>query len=386
MKGFVLPLLGLLLLPTATFADAGSVSFRDAFRAYAKVRELEEKSRITNGRTDLEQGQRLDLSHKIAADLSAARIDFQAFLRPAEKGLSAWEREVLRNAGSGKAHAALDKAGLDFLSQAYGAKAKSWSPLEWETAGDWFGKATEDAFLKVVFGMEALPASPGRAAGVTNLVWLSDPLSRYLSKDDADRLKAGRAAAKNRLEKQGFVVEDLEIGAFTRLDEQAEELHLTLAQRIEDGPAFTIVSSGYASAVLLRALDLNPGLLVNPSIHGWVNVNGQLFGEGAPISRAPASLSKADRPLHDAWHELLLLRQERLAAQPPLGAKFPVLNLVTLSGAHRPGPNLRDSLLPEGKSVYVPSGDAIDSLRSALPLLQPRAPAGQRDVAGDAGL
>jgi hypothetical protein len=388
MKGTGLLLYGILLLLPVTSRAGGSssISFRDAFRAYVKMRQLEEKSRIADRRHDIEEGARLELKSKLTSDLTEARIDFQAFLMPGEKGLSDWERQTLRKVGGAK-DASPDKAGLDFLSSAYAAKAARWTPLEWQCAAEWFGHPTADAFLKSVFAMDELPADAPAPNGKRTVVWVADPLQRFMAKDQASKVTAGRASLRNQLEKQGYVVEDLEVGAFTRLDEQAEDLHLALAQKITDGTPFTLVSSGYASALLLRTLDLNPGLLSSNVIEGWVNVNGQLFGgDDEALSRGPATASRADRQLHDTRHELLLLREERLGPQTPLGAKFPVLNLVTFSGAHRPGANLRDSILPDGRTVYIPSGDGEAHLRRALPALGRHAPSGQRDSSDDSDL
>jgi len=290
---------------------------------------------------------------------------------------------VLRTAGPSYAAAGggVDKAGLDFLSRAFGEVAtRSWTPLEWQCANEWFGRATGDAFLKIAFAMEELPAR-ATTAPPGALLWIADPLARFAAKDEIAHGAAVHAQVKNQLEKEGYSIQDLDIGAYTRLDEQAEELHLALARRIDEGKPFTLVSSGYASAVLYRTLDLNPGFLSNPSVLGWVNVNGQLFGDDHTISRGPASASKADRPLHEVRHEQLLLREERLGPQTPLGARFPVINLVTLSGTHRPASSLRDSVLPEGRTVYLRDGDGIARLRDALPALIRRAPAGQRDTA-----
>jgi hypothetical protein len=307
---------------------------------------------------------------KIAAVLSEARIDFQAFLQPGTKGLSSWQLEILKKAGSQKGATAVDRAGLDFLNRTYGSKAKAWAPVEWEVVGDWFGRPTEDSFLKSIFSMDSVPATPPTAGPPRAFVWVTDPLSRYLSKSELDRANLEHERVKKNLAKQGISVEDVEVAAFSSLDEQAEGLHLALAKRLTAGTPFFLVSSGYASAVLNRTLDLNPLLLRSSPIKGWVNVNGQLFGEECKSIRGLASISRADQPLSDTKRELALLREGRLSPQAPLGAGFPILNLVTLEGDHRPGGDIRDSLMPEGKTLFVPTGDGFGALGSVIPQLE----------------
>ena len=383
MKGRLLLLSLLLLHPCCPlWAGEGSQAFRDAFRSYVNIRRLEEKSRIAGERVDLEEGARQALTQKVAAELTEAKIDFQAFLQPGSKEFSSWERSILKNAGTPKAKGA-DKISLDFLFRHYPAAAGQWSPMEWQCAGEWFGKETEDSFLKTTFAMEELPKNAVLEKADEAVVWVTDPFTQFLAKDEAAQDKARRRAVKAQLETQGYTVEELEVRAYTPLDDQAEELRFALTQRLQDGPVI-LVSTGYGSAVLLRTLDLNPELLMKGSILGWVNVNGKLFGE--PSGRKPASASKADRQLVDARHDLVLLREERLDRATPLSPKFPMLNLVTFAGGQRPGPSLRDSLLPEGKTVYVKKGDAIGALQSALPALKRRAPAGQRDPVSAPGL
>ena len=181
-------------------------------------------------------------------------------------------------------------------------------------------------------------------------------------------MKAREDTVKAQLRAQGYQSEDLEIEFFSRFDDQAEALHLALKQRLEKGP-FALITAGHGSAVFLHALDLNPSLLADPGILGWVNMNGKLFGDPLAPTRAPASLTKADRQIEEAKHELLLLREGRTTKQTPLGAKFPVLNLVTMAGKNRPGVSLRDSILPEGKTLYQTHGDSLESLPYALPKL-----------------
>ena len=365
MKGYFFLLAFTLLLPPG--AEGGDLSFPEAFRAYGKLRALEEEKAVVKGRDDIDEGTREGQLAENATELAAARTALRSFLGNGSS-LSEAEKKILRAAHPGNKARAVDSAGLAFLSSSFGAAARAWSPLDWDCAADWFGQPTADAFLKKTFSVEALAGAP--APGERHLVWVSDPSTRYLPKAEADRRLEEQVKLQERLKAQGFTVENLEVGAFSHLDEQAEGVHLALAARATSGePGFVLVSAGYGSAVLLRAFDLNPGLLHYPAVQGWVNVNGKLFGAESAAFRAPASATRADRPLLDAHQELLLLRGERTHASLRLMAPFPVLNLVTWEGSRRPGKSLRDSLVPDGKTVYLPSGDGLQELGRALPAM-----------------
>lgn len=370
----------LLLMPASLSAGEGSIAFRDAFRAYVNLRRLEEKSRLTDLRSDLEDGARRTLMRKLDAELTEARIDFQAFLRVGEKELSPWEKSVVRSAGKPRLKGA-DKTALDFLSFAYGKTARAWTPAEWQCATEWFGSGVSDSFLKITFGMEEVASAPAPAGNTKTLLWINDPFSRYLTKDEAARAKALRDQETAELKHSGFQVQEVDVHPYARPDDQAEELRAELERRFQAGPAI-LVSSAHASAVLLHTLDLNPQLLARGEIRGWVNVNGKLFGD-EEAARAPASISKADRQLVEARRELLPLRAERLERQMPLNPKFPIVNVVSISGKQRPGGNLRDSLVPEGKSLYFQGDDATRAVSGALPYVESHAPSGQRDFSND---
>jgi hypothetical protein len=379
MKAFTL--LTALLFTLPAFGAEGSGAFRDAFHAYVNLRRLEEKSQIAERRPDLEEGERINQARKLAAEITSARIDFQAFLRPGDTELSPWEQSVLKLAGASRL-AASDKTALDFLSTAYPKAATAWSPAEWQCAADWFGTGVTDSFLKITFHMEEAIAGPGRAGAVNKVLWITDPAGLSVNKAEAASHKAKRAGAISLLKQKGFIVKEIEIHPFTRFDDQAEELLSALERSLKDAPS-VVVSGGNASAVLLHTFDLNPRLLGDPAIRGWINVNGKLFSE-AQTERAPASITKADRQAAEARRELLPLREERLERQMALSPKFPVVNLVSFGGQFRPGPSVRDSLVPEGKSLYLQNSDAVEALGAALPFIEGRAPpAGQRDIASD---
>jgi hypothetical protein len=367
-------------------AWCASTSFRDAFQAHSKVRRLEEEENLLSARSDMEDDEKQAALQKVSAQLTQARIDFQAVGRMDGEKLSPWERQALDRILKGKDKKkapAFDKLALSFLADSF-PKARKLSPLEWQVVGEWFGPATQDAFLKTVFAMEEPPRTPPADDRSVSIVWVVDPFTRFLARSELERRNYDQSNSVKELRTLGYAVEELPVSPFPRIEDQAEELHLALMKRIERGE-FVLISSGSASAILHRTLDINSGLLSRKEIRGWVNLNGQLFGQSDfGANRAPAS-ARADRQLSEARQELLLLRSERLHSQNPFTASFPILNLVTFSGKYRPGTNLRESIVPEGRTYFLTTGNGYGALRKALPALDDRKPSGQRDAISGAG-
>jgi hypothetical protein len=79
-------------------------------------------------------------------------------------------------------------------------------------------------------------------------------------------------------------------------------------------------------------------------------------------------VTAADRQNLDVRQEFLRLQQERLERQTPLGAKFPVLNVVGSSGGAR---NLRESVVPEGGTLFVKNAGGLPGIEAALPFIAP---------------
>ena len=356
---------GLLLGSLLVRAEEFSPAFRDSFLTFSRMRQLEDRAAGLRDRKDLEEEERRLHLDQLKAELTAARIDFHAAAR--DKTLSPWERKIL-NRASHVSSPALDPTALQFLTETYLPSAKTWSPAEWQYAGEWFGKGTEDAFFRLVFSVEKLPPESPNPASEAVLVWIQDPFEKLLPKDELSHRKAERNAASARLQRLGISVEELGLEMYSRIDDQAEAVHLALTSRLEKGPVI-LLSSDHGSAVLLRALDLNPGLLGHSGIRGWINLNGKLFGDEALTSRSPASLTKADQQLADAKREFHILRDERFSRQAPMSTKFPVLNLLSAGGPRRPGVHLRDSILPEAKTMFIEAGDVPAALGAALPAL-----------------
>lgn len=374
MKVFLLVFLCGLL--TYAHASAGSTTFQDSFRAFLDMRKLEEQTSLLAARTDLEPEAMRTQLQALSARLTQARIDFHSILPEEQSDTSPWELQVLRRLEKNKAAKepkTADPEALAFLKEAY-PTASSLSAFEWQVISEFFGTATQRDFLDSTFAIHAEPAATKEKTGKRFAVWVNTPAFPILSKQDQARQKSERAIADRKLAALGYQTEEINVSPFIRMEDQAEDLQKLLKSRLKIGE-FVLLSHGAASAVLFRAFDLYPDLLAREEILGWVNMNGKLFGIAHDTSvRKPASLKKisaADRQELDVRQEFLRLRQERLERQAPLGAKFPVLNVVTMGGAYRPAANLRESMVPEGKTLFLRGGNDFSGIEAALPFIAP---------------
>jgi hypothetical protein len=355
------------LCPNAWSASTG---FKDAFRAYLDMRRLEEEHSLFSLRTDLEAGVHQSELGAISARLTQARIDFHAILPAERSSLSPWEQRVLERVSAKKAakekraEKSEDESALAFLRD-YFPQARQLSAFEWSAITELFGLPTQRAFFAQVFQPSGAPErSQGPAQAV---VWVNTVTFPILSTAEMEKEKTERKKANDKIRRLGHEVEEITVSPFIRVEDQAEDLQKLLRKRIAKGPFF-VVTRGSASALLLRTFDFHPELLSQTEILGWLNVNGQLYGpEPQPASRKPASLAKptlADRQEMEVKQELSLLRLETLERPIPLGAKFPVWNVLTPDGKTA---NLRESVVPEGKTFFLEGKNGYPSLEGFLP-------------------
>jgi hypothetical protein len=190
------------------------------------------------------------------------------------------------------------------------------------------------------------------------LVWVKDPFRKLLPSPDS--------LEKSELEKINPGLITLEISAFPSIDDQAEELRHSVLSLGEKN--FVLVSDGEASAVVLKMLDLYPGLRDRENIRGWVNVSGRLYGRPEKKEKGRALASVADQFSADALLDLKRVRQESLLRSAPLGDGFPIVNILSLDNGRRPAENLREALVAEGSSWFV-KGSSAKRIESALPML-----------------
>ncbi len=367
----LLSLLSAIALPSPS--EASSTAFKDSFRAYTDMRRLEERQELLGHRNDLEPEEKAAKLREVSGQLTQARIDFHAILPNESSTLSDWEQKVLSKLSASRTprdEKKSDAEALLFLSEAF-PKARNMSAFEWQLVSEFFGASTQQQFFNATFEPTPLPEKTRNPTGKKiAAVWISTPAFPILSSAEASRQKAERAQVAKKLSALGFELEEIKVSPFIRMEDQAEDLKKTLNSRLDKGEAF-LLSQGAASAVLLRTFDLYPELIARAEVRGWMNLNGQLYGVAEPgDSRKPASLVKvsaADRQDQEVKQEFLRLRLERLEPQAPLGAKFPVLNLITLNGKQRPAANLRESVIPEGRTVYLKEGNGIAGIEAALP-------------------
>jgi hypothetical protein len=349
MKSFC-TLLYLALFPLASFAL--STQDKDDFRSQLAIRVLEEKLALSAAREDFEPGAKAAALQDLSAQLTQAKIERNGYL----------------NEGGGKRK--LASISPDELSTAYPGN-KTYSVFEWQVMAEHYGQPRQEEMLKRTFGLESL--APGEK-GSGRVLWITSPSFPILSRAEQEKEKAERTKAMTRLRALGYEVEELATSPFIRMEDLADDLQKHLRPRLETGTPIFLISQGGASSVLLHTFDLYPELVSRAEILGWVNVNGRLYGTEPTKPRGPASLVKkpsaADRLLVETRNEELRLREERLERAAPLGAKFPVLNLITLSGSHRPATNLRESIVPEGKAYFLKAGSGLQELGSALPYLR----------------
>jgi hypothetical protein len=348
-------------------------AFSESFRAYVKVRGLEEEKALISERVDLDPKSRELRSQELGRQLMQARQYFKNSLQAEQ--LSPWEKDRLEDMTALPMDKAakmdkVDPTSLEFLAKAF-PQPKQLSPLAWKTLIDAFGPTTQRAFLRSTFQVEDLkPAPPAPGAKEITLLWISNPFERYLSKQEASSRKSAVSRAQQELKQAGYKVEQLELSPYGRLDDQAEELRSALDTRLEKGKVL-LVSSEEGSAVLRHALDLNPRLLRDNSILGWINVNGRLFGHAidrAPRNPASVNTKNTARPQEEAERELHALHRESQLPPSPLGAGFPVMNLLESDAFNATGGWI-ESVEAEGRTLLAPPGTAEEALAMALPAI-----------------
>lgn len=331
-------------------ASHGHGHTEQGFDTYLEIRKLEHKLTYTEYRTDLEAEEKLEERERIALLLKAKRAEFQAEAR-----------------GTNRKPASLsaDKDALDFLQKRYPAP-KRLSSLEWLAISEWFGTATQEAFLKTAFSVQR--AQGARVRENANILWVEAPFQK-LALESSDVFRGFsrwlRASERTRdfVKRSGLRTDSLQLSAFTRIDDQAEELFRVLKEKKSEG--VFVVTTGEASAIMHRAMDLHPEMR-DWDLGGWVNFNGRIYGLTPGGSAVTARRDPVRDMEREALSELHRLHGESMLPPPPLGEGFPIVNLVSAEGEARPAANLRESLVPEGESYFVQAGGEAESFRATL--------------------
>jgi len=344
-----------LLCPLAAQA---STSMEEAFEAYVKVKQIEAK---------LSLAEQEESHQELAAALTSAKIEFHSIARSDQEELESWERKALERVVKTKpAPKKADPEALAFLKKSFG-EAKSLSVLEWQVVQDFFGRVTQESFLKESFGAGELASSQALGKNI-KVVLILDPFRRLLGNKNA--------LEREDLEKLNLSVDAVEISSFSSVENQADELRHYLLKRSNE--PYVLVSSGEASAVVHKLLDLHPSFRTREELVGWVNADGRLFGR-APEPKekkgrklASIEQSRADRFESDALSGLRQLRLESLERQAPLGLGFPILNLISTDESFRAAKNLRESIVADGSNLFIERGPAWKRIREALTQLNPQ--------------
>lgn len=346
-------LAAILLCPLAAQA---STSMEEAFDAYVKVKQIEAK---------LSLAEQEESRQELAAALTSAKIEFHSIARSDHEELESWEKKALERVTKTKpAPKKVDPEALAFLKKSFG-DAKSLSVLEWQVVQEFFGRVTQESFLKESFGAGELAKIAPSEKNI-KVILILDPFRRLLGSKDS--------LEKKDLEELNLSVDAVEISSFASVENQAEELRHYLLKKSNE--SYVLVSSGEASAVVHKLLDLHPSFRTREELVGWVNADGRLFGRAPEPKenkgRKIASIehSRADRFESDALSGLRQLRLESLERQAPLGLGFPILNLISTDESFRATKNLRESIVADGSNIFIGKGPAWKRIREAITQLK----------------
>lgn len=226
--------------------------------------------------------------------------------------------------------------------------ARVQSGLRWRVWAELFGAGVEETFLRESFAGGRFLASVAEKnePRPLRLIFVSTPLAPENSREEFQRM------AELYRKKTAASSEYFPLTAFASLEDQARELHNHLFVAVEDGKLaqndFVLVSSGIASAVVYRMLDLYPEWRQQPRIAGWLNYNGLLYGQ--THTRAPASAKGSPAFILDRIAAEQSLAE--LDTPLPLGKGFPVVNLVE-PRALGELPSLRAAIVFDGDTILL---------------------------------
>lgn len=349
-----------LLLASTAFAQ--SSPFQDAFRAFVHIRKAEAEKRLLPEQ-NLDADVREKKEQELSAQITQARIDFYKITEDDSAALTPWQRQTLEQVAFDKKKKKPAPAELGDLEESF-PEAKRMSALEWATLSEWFGSPLQQKFLRTSFEKNMNAQSLGQIPKVAKALWVGSPFPALHSAQELSSERAEKDALLASLRAAGFKTEESPQSAFIALEDQCEELKLALTAATAEAPVL-LVSFGEGSALVQKTLDLHPVLLKHEGIAGWINLNGKLYGEphNQP-KRAPASLERANRQALESRQILLGLRAESFVRGVPFSAKFPIWNFVSASGEK--DRNLRESILPEGQTYFLPASRPSELLQTAL--------------------
>lgn len=249
--------------------------------------------------------------------------------------------------------------------------------LEWKTISTLYGNEVSRAFLLSAFtpntwNNRRAPASTkpmfyGNTAEVVYIEgghqWLASGSSLQAIVANVPRPDVLKTDVL-RLEALGMKVHKITLSTFPKFDDQAHELqHSLSALREKTDAPLLLLSSGIASAVVYRWLDIYPQNRDREDLKAWINWNGRLYGASLSAS-AEKTLSQAEQeqdkkrsPASEAdWFLAASLLQPQVEASSPampLGPGFPIFNFITLNNNDLAPDNLREAIVPEGAIIVA---------------------------------
>jgi hypothetical protein len=343
---------------------SAATPFQEAFAAKADVHRLEQERLVLPFRFDLDEISKDEEGNRLRTQLLAAQERLREILAKDENSLQFAAKSKTENPSL------VDRLNREFPN------ARKFDLAEWHTLRELFGEAAEDAFLRSTFALQKLDGTVHSRNSGGKLLWIRSPAALQAEEEtipSAQQLEKWRA----KLGKAGFTLEVVDLSPFPHLDDQAEELRHLLSER-KDAPI--LLSKGLSSAVVYRTLDLFPSTRKLENVRGWLNIDGNLFGQ-PPEPRAPAASDDPTQQLKEnVKAELHLLYREGLHAPTPLVDGFPIINVSTNSKA-----GLRSGIVPDGSSWYLPNSNFESALPIALPLFgdhQQAGPALTDDISG----
>lgn len=224
---------------------------------------------------------------------------------------------------------------------------KKFSVSEWKVFQEWFGDSITQKFQKELFPISKDPTLLKAQIKEKNILWILDPYRKILSTENTLDPVSLKSIAPN--------LEIVELSPYGNSESQADELKSILQVRLKK--KYTIISSGGASAIMMKTLDLHPALLSHPNIQSWLNLDGKLFGskpdKGRSLASAPDTFQ--ERVLAGVRIQYL----DSLERTPPLGKGFPIINVLP---SLKKNELLRAKIIPEEQSIEIQNWKAIERI------------------------
>jgi hypothetical protein len=224
---------------------------------------------------------------------------------------------------------------------------KEFSLLEWRIFREWFGDKNQAAQLHSNFSISKNKDALAEPLKAPKILWILDPYRKMVS--DRTILEPTNLLAKNPK------IEIIELSPYGNAESQAEELKNILNVKAKEH--ITLISTGGASSIVMKTLDLNPSLRASEKIQSWINIEGKLYGEKPKKTRGLASAP-------DAFQEKTLMGVrlqylDSLERQPSLGKGFPIFNVIF---GEKFTHEVREKILVEAETIQMKKPKDLENL------------------------